>query len=348
MLLVLESRFSTDLLPAKTRFESWRESIGVLYDVKQSVRTPADSFYANVHGYLFDNMMIVRCRTSAQEFRRSPVNIAQDGVDHYMIQLFLAGGQQVTRGRREAVSGPGDIIIYDLAAEHYADTSNFDNLSIILPRRLLGPLLQQPDNQNGRIFGAEEPLTRILSHYMRDLYELSGTITDEQRKSLDGVTSSLIAATLNGSGGEPNEYSHAVTSSVLLHAKHVLDRFLHEPNLDALAIAKAVGVSRAGLYRLFEPYGGVMNYVRRRRLYRSLRVLMDPMQRNRTIADIAFGCGFTSEAHFSRVFRKQFKMSPSEVRQQEGVVPVGSWSVLEDDRVGDRNYETWILETLLY
>ncbi len=346
--MALESRFSTDLLPVEQRFESWRESIGVLYDVKQNSNSPKDSFNANIHGYLLDNLMIARCRTSAQEFRRTPFHVARDGVDHFMIQLFLTGSQHIRRGRKEVESSPGDLMVHDLSEEHVADSSDFDNLSIILPRHLLAPLLQRPDSQHGRILKSHEPLSQILSRYMRDLYELSGSMNDEQRSSLDDVTASLIAATLNGLGEGVDENSSAVASSVLLHAKQVIDNNIQNSDLDAAGVAKASGVSRAALYRLFEPYDGVMNYIRRRRLYGSLRNLIDPMQQNRTIAEIAFDWGFTNEAHFSRAFRKQFKMSPSEARQQEQGIPSVSLNPMDDERIGDRNYETWIAETLFY
>jgi len=344
-----ESKFSTDLLPVEKRFDVWRESIAVLYDVNQDKRAAADSFHASVHGFLLDELMIARCRTSAQTFRRTPLHIAQDGVDHFMIQLFMEGGQTVRHGSREFECRAGDIVVNDLASEHHADTSPFDNLSVIVPRRVLEPLLLNADSQHGRILQADNPLIKMLSRHMRDLYELSGAMDDGQRKSLSGVTTSLIAATLNGAGIEGKRDEHAgVISSALLQVKRVIDERIHERGLNASDIAHSAGVSRAALYRLFEPYDGVMSYVRRRRLTGALRSLMNRDQSHWSITGIAFHWGFASEAHFSRAFRKQFGMSPSDARNHDHPVTEQTFDTLCDERVGDRHYETWISETLHY
>ena len=73
-------------------------------------------------------------------------------------------------------------------------------------------------------------------------------------------------------------------------------------------------MSRATLYRLFEPLGGVSSYIQERRLARAYAALIHPAHRHRPIYDIAFDCGFASEAHFSRAFRLFFGLPPSELR----------------------------------
>ena len=55
---------------------------------------------------------------------------------------------------------------------------------------------------------------------------------------------------------------------------------------------------------------------------------------HRRIYDIAFGWGFSSEAHFSRIFRRAFGMSPTEVRGraygvQTGLSPIAAPDVTE-------------------
>lgn len=346
--VAVESKFTTELLPIEQRFDVWRESIAVLYDVEMDRHAVTDDFHASVHGLLFDDLMIARCRTSAQTFDRRSLHIAQDGVDHYMLQLFMEGNQRIHRGSKGVECGPGDILVHDLASEHRAESSAFDNLSVIVPRRVLEPLLRNADSQHGRVLKADDPLIRMLSRHIRDLYELSGAMDEIQRNSLSSVTASLIAASLNGARENHETAEASVVSAALLQAKRVIDDLVHNPELDAAMIARTAGVSRAALYRMFEPYEGVMNYVRRRRLFGCLRDLTDRDQLYRSIAEIAFAWGFTSEAHFSRAFRKQFGMSPSDARHRGQIIPVDTLRALKDERVGDRDYETWISETLHY
>lgn len=346
--MAIESKFSTELLPVEQRFDVWRESIAVLYDVEMDRQATTDDFHASVHGLLFDDLMIARCRTSAQTYNRRSLHIAQDGVDHYMIQLFMEGSQKVRRGSKDVECNPGDILVHDLASEHRAESLAFDNLSVIVPRRVLEPMLKNTDSQHGRVLSAGDPLVRMLSRHMRDLYELSGSMDDAQRNSLSTVTSSLIAASLNGTKEQAEGHESSLATVALLQAKRIIDDLLNKPELDAATIAQAAGVSRAALYRMFEPYDGVMTYVRRRRLSGCLRDLTDRDQNYRSIAEIAFHWGFSSEAHFSRAFRKQFGMSPSDARHRDQIIPVEVLRALKDERIGDRDYETWITDTLHY
>jgi AraC-like DNA-binding protein len=91
-------------------------------------------------------------------------------------------------------------------------------------------------------------------------------------------------------------------------------RNLHKGPLSSDDICVTFHISRASLYRLFGPFGGVSAYVQNQRLSRVFTALMNPLQNHRKISEIAYEWGFGSEAHFSRAFRKTFGMTPRETR----------------------------------
>ncbi|AOF93704.1 helix-turn-helix domain protein (plasmid) [Sinorhizobium sp. RAC02] len=78
-------------------------------------------------------------------------------------------------------------------------------------------------------------------------------------------------------------------------------------------LCRAIGVSRSRLYRIFEPAGGVSNYIRRKRLLRTRDILADRSDQ-RTISSIAEEWGFPEASVYSRMFKKEFGMSPTEAR----------------------------------
>ena len=85
-----------------------------------------------------------------------------------------------------------------------------------------------------------------------------------------------------------------------------------------LGMAPAVGLAGSStLYTLLHHAGGVAAVIRRRRRRGAGRALSDPAERRR-VSDIAFACGFKSEAHFSRAFRQEFSATPSDVRSIAG------------------------------
>ena len=60
--------------------------------------------------------------------------------------------------------------------------------------------------------------------------------------------------------------SLAQKAGQLTPTQRYIDKHLDSPRLSADAIARCFGWSRATLYRLFEPDGGLMKYIQRRRL----------------------------------------------------------------------------------
>lgn len=81
--------------------------------------------------------------------------------------------------------------------------------------------------------------------------------------------------------------------------------------VSATETARAAGCSRSHLSRLFKKETGdtFENYVIRRRVQISQRLLLDP---NKSVAQVAEMVGFSDPSYFSRVFRKVAGCSPTE------------------------------------
>jgi AraC-like DNA-binding protein len=83
-------------------------------------------------------------------------------------------------------------------------------------------------------------------------------------------------------------------------------------------LARTFGLSRASLYRLFEPVGGVASYIRTRRLARARQELTTPGLEDRRIGPIAYRAGFQSIPAFNRAFRAAYGQTPRGTRKPEG------------------------------
>ena len=84
------------------------------------------------------------------------------------------------------------------------------------------------------------------------------------------------------------------------------------------SIARAYAMSVRALHALFEDVdASVAGLVRRERLGRCLEDLQRP--NGGSVTDIAFRWGFCDAAHFSRVFKREYGATPSEVRQAAAV-----------------------------
>ncbi|WP_188748979.1 helix-turn-helix domain-containing protein [Marinobacterium zhoushanense] len=115
-------------------------------------------------------------------------------------------------------------------------------------------------------------------------------------------------------------------SSVALHhrlmAKQYMDEHLSRPDLGVEEVAAALGISGRHLNRLFsEEELTPHQYLLEQRLQLAWNLLTHPSRHGYGIADVAYQCGFSSQAHFARVFRRHFGLTPTDARQKNACQP---------------------------
>ncbi|WP_054309731.1 AraC family transcriptional regulator [Mesorhizobium sp. 1M-11] len=129
-----------------------------------------------------------------------------------------------------------------------------------------------------------------------------------------------------------------------LSAMERVHRYIHSnlgaPNLNPDSISRAMGISRTRLYQLFEASGGVLNYIRRKRLQDAYAALSDTTN-NQRILDIAEGAGFDVAANFTRAFIHEFGLSPSEVRKAASSAQPPT---IQTDPSPTPTFEKWLRE----
>lgn len=303
--------FSTDDLDPDERYDAWQDNLGVLFDMTgPDGETRGKDFRASIDACDLGGVVFGITRAETQLFQRDSRRVARDDLDHILVQVFLEGGG--TAGRDQNIQA-GDMLIIDLDQTHEMITSDFSNLTMVLPRELIPGVSDLLAPLHGKRLGAENPMVGFMSDHLQALWRhvpdmeidqaggaLQGTIglmenwLSRQRPMSDDDSPSVSAAT-----------AKAVCRHIALH--------LEEP-LAPEDLAKKFNVSRSQIYRMFAPHGGVARYVLEQRLRRSMRMLTQPLFGLMSIGAIGFACGFTSESGFSRAFRNHYGMSPSEAR----------------------------------
>jgi AraC-like DNA-binding protein len=92
-------------------------------------------------------------------------------------------------------------------------------------------------------------------------------------------------------------------------------RSLERADLTPVALARQAGVSTRTLHRLFATSGMTFqDWLRERRLERCWAELSDHGRLGRSIAEVAFRCGFNDLSTFNRAFRARFGMTPRAAR----------------------------------
>lgn len=108
-------------------------------------------------------------------------------------------------------------------------------------------------------------------------------------------------------------------SRILDRAAALVGQRLRDPGLDVQAIAADLQCSKRALHKAFEDHGTSLHrYLWHSRLELARRQLEDPRDSARSITSILLGAGFSSAAHFSRMFRQRYGASPREWRAHHG------------------------------
>jgi AraC-like DNA-binding protein len=305
------SHFDTSGLPRPQQFAAWREAINVIFDTQTSESRDA-GFRTSVSGYLYGDVVLGSIHTGAQRYDRSNAKIGRDGQDQYVLQFYLGGSCRVRAGAPESCTRPGDMFIVDAAQLLATETTRSEFLNLAVPRRLLSPLLNAPDQHSMRVLRGTNPTVALLRDHLVALYRHAPQMTIANAQAVMPATLQLAASAINASVSPENMPS--VQQCVFVSICRHLEERLSDPQLSAEQVAFAYGISRATLYRLFEKQGGFATYVRERRLRRCRAMLADPARRGISIADIAAEHGFSNAANFARAFRRSIGLSPREVR----------------------------------
>ncbi|OOG71013.1 AraC family transcriptional regulator [Sinorhizobium sp. A49] len=304
------SRFDTTAMRQQDAHLMWRESIGVLFDTR--LRGPSDEpFFASVDAALIGGVGVARTRSSGQDFDRSRYKIARDGMDGYLVQFYL-NGQSGTRGSSDSIARPGDLYVIDMAQPLATSTIDHEHLSLVIPRQMLAPRLKRPDDNHELVLPASMPLVSLLRDTLGSLHKQLDHISVGDAEAVLSPLLDLAGAAINSQTSEGNAASvgHALSIAV---RRYITDHLL-EPDLTVERVMGAFGLSRRTVYRLLELVGGFSVFLAQQRLRRAFINLRAPEYRHVAIADLALAHGFTNAANFSRAFRREFGMSPRELR----------------------------------
>ncbi len=260
------------------------------------------------------NALLVDSRGTALEYDRTPAHIARGGLDHYHVTLCLEGEMWFGSGRREVTLHSGDIGLVDMAQPNRtvltaADGARYRLMSLILPRALMAPRLAHPDSATTTLLPASHPHARLLASQFAALWQPPAPEAGRPEAIIEAIAD-IMAAAAGGTADTERAEHHLYLAMIKRHIAQNL-----ETALTTQELCRHFEISRASLYRLFEADGGLARYVQEQRLNRALMLLISPAARGERLINLAVDLQFASDSTFVRAFRRQFGVTPGEVRK---------------------------------
>jgi AraC-like DNA-binding protein len=298
-------------------FASEADGVGLevyreLYATGADVAGLDGAFFAEVSGWRLAGILLFDRRLAGVAHERSAERVRRDQFDHFTIQLVVEGRFEVDAGEGFAPVTPGQVVLLDMTRPMRNRATATRVITASVSRAVVQAALGSTAGLHGRIIHPDKAL--LLADYMTSLAARASEIGEVD---LPAVSRAFIDLLTVAAGGV--ELSRGADLRRLEFARRESVKRFIEANLasdlTADLIGEATGVSRATLYRIFQPDGGVGGVIQARRLVRLRAALGDPDD-DRPLTDIAQDCGFKSESHMGRLFRKAFAISPGEYRRQ--------------------------------
>jgi AraC family transcriptional regulator, positive regulator of tynA and feaB len=297
------------------RLASWADILAdthLAFEVHATHRTPSD-FRGAVTRRQIGDLMLVDCAASPFLGHRglAVMNPAQEDILGF--QFVGRGIETVHEGSRTLALTAGDVVLWDGHQPTDVEiVEAFHKRTLIFPReRVLAVCPRLAELRSLPPLGGSGP-ARLLVRYMHAL-----ALEQPQLEAAAGVAAANAALELLRAAVEPAvPTSRAATREAMrAEIRRYVRNHLQDPGVGPASIARAYAMSVRALHALFEDVDeSVAGLVRAERLARCLEDLQRP--NGGSVTDIAFRWGFCDAAHFSRVFKRAFGVTPSDVRHE--------------------------------
>ncbi|MFF7534480.1 helix-turn-helix domain-containing protein [Streptomyces bobili] len=314
--------YTTDSVPTHQRRTYWRAALSQTFaavDIAVSDEVCSGTIRTSRLGHL----QVATVEGEPLRARRTPQLIARGEDEYLVVKLLVRGAAIVEQDAREVHLHPGEIVFCDLARPMRMEFPHpFQTKSLVLPRRLLG--LGESDLQRltATPIRPDTTLGSLLSPVLTQLVDTAETypsaIGEVLARHIVDLLTVLVGERLHQEVGDTSSAAQVLLPRIQVF----IDRHLADPDLTPEVIARAHHISVRYLHRLFETEDvTVSRWIQRRRLQECRRELARREAAGRTIAGVARQWGFTSAAHFSRIFRAAYEMSPAEWRDSAARAP---------------------------
>ena len=305
--------FSTHELPVTDQFEAWRSWYGSVFD-----STPGDGdhsgFAAEISTWMLDGFTFSQVSAPPVNGDRTQAHIRRNPVDHWVVTLYTEGNTKF-RAQTESTSSESRLGVPFIVSLGYPLATNRRNshhrIKFHLARDHFQAIAPMLDGARGR--SVSTPQGKLLADYMLLLERNLPNLAPEDATRLRNAVQAMLEACLAPSADRLAMADGQINLTLLERVKRIVTKYLRSPSLGPDHLCREAELSRSQLYRLLEPEGGVVRYIQKQRLSESFALLSD-LSSTLSIGAIAQTLGFSDSSTFNRSFRREFGMTPSEVR----------------------------------
>lgn len=308
--------YSTKDIPQHSKALYWNTLCNDLFDIDID---PLDSpaFEAQAVVGAIGPLLVTQIISQPLVVDRTQRHIARMRTLRCSLLLQNQGQSTILHQGREVRLHENDFVVFDNTYPHRLIVEKQMTLTTFaIPDKALKKHIPQPESISGLRMSGVNGLSNVVSTTLRGVWDQVksglplGLGPGLAENLLDFIALSYAATNRERMTGSSLAARHR------MQIKRIIEDQLCDPELSPGSIAAMLKISPRYLRMIFAgEHETVSSYILRRRLEKCTRQLTSVVWRGRTIMEIALHCGFNSAAHFSRVFRAYYGVTPREYRE---------------------------------
>jgi AraC family transcriptional regulator, positive regulator of tynA and feaB len=298
-------------VPTATALDEWSGILAAThlsFDIRSTERTPS-VFSGSVTRRRFGDLALLDCASSPWLGHRSAGVMGDRPEAVFGFQFVRRGVELVREQGREIALTAGDVVLWDgWQPTEVEVVEPFIKRTLLMPRDRVLSVCPRLAEVGALPALGESGAARLLVRYVNAL------AAEELEPGAEAAAADAALELLRAAV-EPSVPTSRSAKRAALRAsvRRFVRANLQDPLLGPEAIARAHAISVRALHALFEDSDeSVAGLVRNERLARCWEDLELPT--GGSVTEVAFRWGFRDAAHFSRVFKRAFGVTPSEVR----------------------------------
>lgn len=305
--------FTTETLEPCAQFSAWQQHMAPLYDVRMPDGGSAqDGFVVIQKVWDLHGMLLIEQTAPPFSYERTAEKVRFSPIDHWQLSFLRSGHTWTAVDGRVAENQPGMINIRSFGYPFRGRALATEAVLLIIPFDHFSGLGGMPEACNNATLGGYR--AKLLIDFVSTIQTGLDHIASEDLPELRDALRQLVFDTITPLVKESDANEQNASLGLMTKARRFIQKNLMSRDLTPDALSKELAISRTHLYQLFEGSGGVLNYIRQRRLLAAHEMLAD-VSENRRVSDIAQLLGFETAANFTRAFTQYFGYSPSNVRK---------------------------------
>lgn len=302
--------------PTGTRDDYWHHVVGEVFPgLTVRLDEPADVRDAFVHGVV-GPLHVVESRSGPGEAFRTARHLRDKDPRRYALYVQDVGTAVGEHNGHTVEFRTGDVGLVDLSRPLRCVYTARRAVMVTYPKDLCPLRPDELANIAGTRFDPEGGTAALVASLVRRLPDHLDADDGAGGARIGNAVLDLVnvglAAQVDRQAAVP---AQAGDNALLVRCKAFIENHLGDAALGPRTIAAAHHVSVRNLHRVFEATGdGVAGWVRRRRLDKCRRDLLDPDLAMRPVSAIGARWGFRDAAHFTRAFKGAYGLPPAEFR----------------------------------